>query len=549
MSDLRFKFESKGAGLTEKLNVVEINGFEALSQLYRFEITLVSNSADIDFDDMLNNTATLTIKSHDGNTSVPYHGMLCEFEQLGKSNDFYFYKTVLVPRLWKLTQNKFNDVYTSDKSIPKIIEQVLNDNGLGAFDYEMALKNPFAYRARSFICQYQESSFNFISRWMEKEGLYYYFDQGFMGFGGDKLKITDFKESQPFLSIKHLTYCAPEDLQTAEQDSCVFDFSVKQSAVPQKVVFQDYNYRKADLADDLKSEAFVDLINGHGDVFVYGENLRDKGEAAHLAKIRAEDIKCRKKVYRGKASAVGLQAGHLAAITNHYRMSLNGAYMITAVRHHGSQAGVLLSGAATPFTKQQFGTVYECEFEAIDASTQFRAACTTPRPVVAGVLTGIIDGDMFSSGAQINEHGQYKVQLMYDMSGKLGNKGSSWLRMASPFTGSEHGMHFPLHKGTEVIIGFHNGDPDQPVILGGVCNSENQSRVTSANENLNVIRSKSGNLFSMNDKSGSERIVLGSSAGGSFMAMGKFPKLLEIPTSASAGAFDATALLKMISAI
>src|SRR5574343_485541 len=126
MSDLRFKFESEGTGLTEKLNVVNFEGYEAISQLYRFNITLVSNSDDIDADDMLNNTATLTIKSHDGNTSVPYHGMLCEFEQLGRSNDFFFYRAVLVPRLWKLTLNKFNDVYTGDKTIPQIIESVLN---------------------------------------------------------------------------------------------------------------------------------------------------------------------------------------------------------------------------------------------------------------------------------------------------------------------------------------------------------------------------------------------------------------------------------------
>ncbi len=539
MSDLRFKFESEGAGLTEKLNVVQIEGEEALSQLYRFEITLVSNSDSIDADDMLNNTATLTIKSQDGNTDVPYHGMLCEFEQLGKSNDFYFYRAVLVPRLWKLTLSRFNEVYTGDKTIPQIIEKVLNDNGFGAFDYEVALKNPFAYRGRSFICQYQESSFNFISRWMEKEGLYYYFDQGFMGFGSDKLKITDFKESQPLLSIKHLTYCAPEDLQTAEQDSCVFDFRARQIAMPQKVIVQDYNYRKADLADSLKSDSFVDMMNGHGDVMFYGENLRDTGEAGHLAMVRAEELKCRQKTYKGKATAVGLRAGHMAAISNHFRFGLNGTYMITAVKHRGSQAGVLLAGAATPYTEHHSGTVYECEFEAIGTSAQFRASCVTPRPTIAGMLTAIIDDEGSGQYAQLDKYGQYKVQLMYDQADKWANKGSSWIRMASPYAGANNGMHFPLHKGTEVIIAFMGGDPDQPVIVGAMANSESPNLITNENATANGFSTSGLNKLSLDDKAGNERIFMFSPQGGTALVIGaiggepppppSFPEMPELP--------------------
>jgi type VI secretion system secreted protein VgrG len=543
MSDLRFKFESEGTGLTEKLNVVNFEGYEAISQLYRFNITLVSNSDDIDADDMLNNTATLTIKSHDGNTSVPYHGMLCEFEQLGRSNDFFFYRAVLVPRLWKLTLNKFNDVYTGDKTIPQIIESVLNDNGLSPFDYEIALKNPFAYRGRSFICQYQESSFNFISRWMEKEGLYYYFDQGFMGFGSDKLKITDFKESQPVLSIKHLTYCAPEDLQTAEQDSCIFDFRARQVATPQKVIVQDYNYRKADLADGLKSDSFVDMMHGHGDVMHYGENLRDTGEASHLATIRAEEIKCRQKTYKGKATAVGLRAGNMAAISNHFRFSLNGAYTITAVKHTGTQAGVLLAGAATPYTEQQSGTVYECEIDAIGAGTQFRAASVTPRPSIAGTLSALIDDEGSGKYAQLNEYGDYKVELMYDLSDKFSNKGSSWVRMASPYAGPKNGMHFPLLKGTEVLLAFMGGDPDQPVIIGAVSNSESPNVVTDENVKMNGVSTAGGNMLAMCDDDGAQGVCISSPSSGTVMFMGEMGSFDKDPVPPMP--FDLTQIPKL----
>lgn len=520
MSDLRFKFESTGVGSNDNLNVVKLEGVEALSTLYRFDLILVSNNGELDLENMLKNPATLTIKSQDGNKDVPYHGVLSEIEQLGKTNDFYFYRVVLVPRLWKLTLSKFNEIYLAEKSIPQIIEGVLNDNGLGGQDYQFALKDPSVYRTRSFVCQYRESSFNFICRWMEKEGLYYYFDHGSQAGTAESIKITDYKESQPFDTLLSLSYCQPEDLQTAAQDSCVFEFGSKQSAMPQKVVVQDYNYRKADLKDDLKGEAFVDLMNGQGNVMLYGENLRNAGEANRMATIRAEEVKSRQKVYHGKSTAVGIRPGHQIALSDHYRNSLNVNYMVTNVRHTGSQAGNLLAGAITPYAAEEAGTVYRCEFEAIEAATQFRALICTERPNIAGVLTAIIDDESSGKYAQLNEYGEYKINPLYDFSSKSENKRSAWVRLSSPYAGSEHGMHFPLLKGAEVIIAFSGGDPDQPVILGAVYNSENKNVITDESAQNNLLKTAGGNQLKMSDTEGSQSIALSTPTAGTFIYMG-----------------------------
>jgi type VI secretion system secreted protein VgrG len=508
MSDIRFTFESQGVGPNDKLNVVKIDGVEAISQLFRFDITLASNSKDLDYGALLKNTAKLTIKSQDGQTDVPYHGMLSEIEQLGKSNDFYFYKAVLVPRIWKMSLSHFNEVYLGDKTIPQIIEGVLNDNGFSAMDYEIAQKDPSVYRQRSFVTQYQESSFGFISRWMEQQGLYYYYDHSA---GTDKLKITDFKESQPARSL-NLSYCQPEDLQTANQDVCVYDFVCKQTQLPQKVIVQDYNYRKADLADGLKSEAFIDMMNGSGEIMYYGENLRDMGESGQLANVRAEEFKSRAKVFYGTATAVGLRSGNLFNLSDHYRSDMNTEYMVTHVQHRGSQAGVL-AGTNTPYVDSSVGTTYECDFKAIPSSVQLRPARLTPRPTIAGTLTAVIDDEGSGKYAQLNEYGQYKVKLMYDLVEKSANKGSSWVRMASPYAGASNGMNFPLLKGTEVIIGFMGGDPDQPVIMAAVTNSENKNVVDSENAPANIIKTPGNNLIGLNDVRGQEHIAL-SSVGG-----------------------------------
>jgi type VI secretion system secreted protein VgrG len=140
-------------------------------------------------------------------------------------------------------------------------------------------------------------------------------------------------------------------------------------------------------------------------------------------------------------------------------------------------------------------------------------------------LSGIIDSEGSGSSAELNEYGQYKVQMLYDLSDKRANKGSAWIRMALPYSGDGHGMHFPLLKGAEVVVGFNGGDPDQPVILGAVTNSENKNVVVDSNSQNNGIKSTSGNMIVMNDSSLGRSITLYSPSGSAYFTLGAFPSL------------------------
>jgi uncharacterized protein involved in type VI secretion and phage assembly len=119
--------------------------------------------------------------------------------------------------------------------------------------------------------------------------------------------------------------------------------------------------------------------------------------------------------------------------------------------------------------------------------------------------------------------------MLYDLSDKRASKGSAWIRMASPYAGDGHGMHFPLLKGTEVVVGFNGGDPDQPIILGAVTNSENKNVVVDSNAQQNGMKSVAGNIISMNDSIGNTNIVLHSPQGNSYMILGQFPSLVSSP--------------------
>lgn len=500
-SELRFRFSSS-AFSEDKFDVVNLEGFEAICRPFSFALTLVSDDAQVDFDAMLKNTATLCIYSPDATQEIPYHGVIAQFEQLQRVGNYVFYQAVLVPRLWRLSLYQISEVYLTEKTIPEILESVLQSCKFSSKDCQFSLSG--AYRQRSFVCQYEETHLDFLTRQMEKEGLYYFFDHGSAKDGVDKLLVADALIAHPAATLE-LKYRPADELDTGVAADCVQHFSCRQTPLPQRVIVQDFNYRKAALT--LYAEAQVSA-DGVGDVMFYGENFRTNEEGQRYAKLRAEEIRCRSRVFAGESTAVGLRSGYFMALSHHYRNDFNGRYLVTEIRHRGSQAGALLAGLKTPLASAERATHYANSFAAIAAATQFRAELTTPRPRIAGTMNATVDGEGSGDYAELDEFGQYKVQLPFDLPGKDPNKASAWVRMATPYSGSDHGMHFPLHKNAEVLLSFVDGDPDQPVIVGAVPNSENVSVVNSANPAVNQIRTKAGNQLRMNDTKGSPGIVL-----------------------------------------
>lgn len=491
----KFEFSSEAFD-ADKFAVVNMSGFESISKPFRFMLTLVSDDAGIDFDKVLQNAATFRIFAPDGASSTPYHGVIAEFDQLQQTDGYVFYRALLVPRLWHLSLYQMSEVYLNDQSIPQIIEKVLKGGRLTSADYELKLSG--SYRERSFVCQYQETHLDFVSRWMEKEGMYFFFDHEGKK---EKIVIADNKSMHPAQAVKVL-YRPVDQKDTGSAADSVQDFVCRQKPLPKQVVLRDYNHRKASVELKVMEPVFD---NGIGEVNLYGENFRNETEGQRYAKLRAEEILCGGKVFTGEATAVGLRSGYLMEMDRHYRDNFNGQYLVTEVHHEGSQAAALLAGIKTSYSEGQGGeTIYRNTFRAIPATAQFRPERTTPRPRVSGTMNATIDAAGSSQYAELDEYGQYKVQLPFDSTDKDAGKGSARVRMASPYSGSDHGMNFPLHKDAEVLLSFIDGNPDEPVILGAVPNSENPSIVNQANPYENKITTAGGNVIHMGDQAGKE---------------------------------------------
>lgn len=519
----RFEFGSDDFD-ARTFSVVNMEGFESISKPFRFKLVLVSDDPDIDMKKMLKKACTLRIFSFDGKTAMPYHGVLAEFEQLHQANGYVFYQALLVPRLWRLSLYQISEVYLNEQTIPEILETVLKDGQLGTADYEKKLSG--SYRQRSFVCQYQETHLDFLSRWMEKEGMYYFFDHDGTA---DKVVVVDDKNMHPAEAVK-ASYRPSDELDTGTTSDSVQSFICRQKPLPRQVVMQDFNYRKADTELKVSHNVSED---GFGDVMLYGENYRNRDEGKRYAKIRAEEIICGGEIFLGEATAVGLRSGHFMELAHHYRGKFNGKYLVTEIHHEGSQAGALLDGIKNPYSSKAGETAYRNTFQAIPAAVQFRAPRSTVKPHIAGTMSATIDAEGSGQYAELDEYGQYKVQLPFDRSDKAANKGSARVRMASPYAGQQHGMHFPLHKNAEVLLSFAGGDPDEPIILSAVPNSENSNMVNNRNSSQSVIHTGGGNRFQMEDKQGRESVSLSSPHKATFIRMGAPSVTATLPFSPS----------------
>ncbi|MFA5183527.1 MAG: type VI secretion system tip protein TssI/VgrG [Syntrophales bacterium] len=509
-TDRKFSFTS-GALAPETFGVVRFHGEEGLSSCYRFEATLVTAEAELDLREVLLNSVKFTIHRQGGD--VVFHGVPVTFEQLQQVGAAVFYRVVMVPKLWRLSLTRHNQVFL-DKTVPEIVAACLQDGGLSALDYELRLQKD--YSPWEYVCQYGESHLDFISRWLEREGMYYYFEAGV---AGEKVIITDSKIAHTSMDQgKTLYYSPPSGLESGHMQEVLSTFFCRQQMLPHKVILKDYNYRRPSL--DMTGEAEV-YAQGHGDVYIYGEHLRSPEEGAALAKIRAEEILCWEQRFDGESSVPYLRPGYTFDLQDHYRGSFNRDYLTVHLTHEGNQAGYMLSGLGAELGEGERETWYRNTFTVLPAEVQFRPERKTPKARFNGVLNAKIDAAGSGQYAELDEQGRYKIILPFDTSGRKDGKASAWVRMMQPYAGSGHGMHFPLHKGTEVLLSFIDGDPDRPIIAGAVTNPETPSPVNADNQTKSRLVSASGNEFHMEDQAGKERILLNSPATQTFVRLGQ----------------------------
>ncbi len=468
-------------------------GREAISRTYEFDIALKLTGLDVDVAAAVGARGTLTIDRGLGAPPFVFHGILSSVELINDFGAYGLYVAKLVPTYWQLTLTHHSRIFT-DASIPEIFEALLKEGGLGADDYRLSLWND--YSKLEHVCQYRESNYDFIARLAEREGIYFYFEQGE---GREVLVFTDTRSAHKKLGAKPVKYFAapPGDVSAGES---LRSFRCRSNALPGRVKVADYNYLKP----SLEVTGSADL-SGKGDIVLWGENVKTPGESTRYASIRAEEIAARQTIYTGMGPQFYLRPGYTFLLEEHPRIVFNSEYLVTELEHIGNQS------ASAEDLELLFGVhptkeVYLATVHAIPHATQYRAERKTRWPRVDGIVDGVVDGMAASPYAQIDGHGRYKVNVFFDEGDAIDGSRSTWVRMLQPHSGAVEGHHFPLRKGTEVHLVFLGGDPDRPVIVGAAHNAETPSVVTQSNYTKNVIRTGSNNYIEMEDLLGSTHV-------------------------------------------
>lgn len=523
MISKRFAFKTGDGPELPGLHVVRFKGRERYSEPFEFRIVLAaSNMAAMEaMDDALSKSATLSLLSATGRDKREFHGIPRHVRQLYRRNDLTYYEVTLVPHLWLMGETRGSYVFV-DKSFDAILENVLGRASPDAGRYKLHLKS--VYKPRDLVLQYNESALDFIHRWMEFYGIYYYFDHAS---GRDEPVFTDTIDTLGKTTHGEgvLHYDPVNGLRSVDADRKIQNFTVEKRRLPARVRLKNYSSDRPDL--DLVADAEVSA-RGSGEVCLYGQSFSTIEDGRALARIRAEEIICRGEVYRGDATTPFLCVGQYFTLRDHYQTSLNADYQVTAVNHHGNQSQFLQESGLSLDRDAIVpgGGGYHCDFEAIARRTLFRPRRKTPVPVFPGNITGHIDGVQNGEYAELDDNGRYKVRLPLDDGDteKGAGKASCWLRMAQPYGGAgRRGIHFPLVKGTEVLLTAIDGDLDRLMIQSVVPNNLHPGPVDAENQTANVIATAAGNVIKMEDENGGQGVHIFSPTGDSRLSLGWMP--------------------------
>lgn len=504
-----FSITSRGLP-NDALHVVRFSGREAISELFEFDLTLLTESAKPD--DLLARPATLTLHSPTGD--LPFHGAIARVDSLQRYGPYSLYRVLLKPRFFVLTLVKGHRIFLN-KTLPEFTAEVLTSSGFAAPD-DFEYRCSQSYPSLELVCQYAESPFAFLSRWFERDGLCYFFEHDR---GRDRLTISDTNMAfAPLPGLANFVYAQASGLDDPQRDRVIHSFTMTRKVAPQRMRVQDYNYRKP----ELKLQAQIDVAErGVGELSLYGDHPHTLDEAKRLVGVRKQEALCQETLYKGESGAPYFRAGYVFKLDGHFRPDCNQEHLLLSVQHAGAQEAYLSSALGLNVSSggaQNLG--YRCAFTSIPAATPFRPERKTKAPRVYGGVNARIDAAGAGEYAELDEQGRYKVILPFDLSGRKDGAASTWIRMAQPYAGGNHGMHFPLLKGTEVLVTFVNGDPDRPVIAAALPNPATPSPVNDASGTQSRITTAGQNKIHFEDKDGSQRIVLQTPTAGTWLRLG-----------------------------
>ncbi|MDJ0656457.1 MAG: type VI secretion system tip protein VgrG [Xanthomonadales bacterium] len=484
----------------DKLFISNLWVKEGVSQLYTINATAFSEDGDIKLEDLLGKTATVEIEVHEG---IRYfHGYVARFSFSEYQDTWAVYQLEIKPWTWFLNRTSDCRIF-QEKKVPDIFKELSAEYGFT--DVEDRLTG--TYRTWEYCVQYRETAFNFLSRLLEQEGIYYYFKHEA---GKHTLVLADdYSAHEPFPNYASLKYYPPHHDDLRERDH-IQAIRATKSVRSGKYVHDDYDLEAPKKNLEAKSQITRPHVMSSFEQRDYPGEYTENGDGDNYAKIRMQEEAASYDVVQGTGDARGLAPGFLFSLQQHDRSMENREYLVLYAEQEYRIDSYISSDASSA------AHTFQCRFQAVPSAERYRPPRLTARPFVQGPQTAVVVGP---SGEEIwpDKYGRVKVQFHWDRLGRKDENSSCWIRVAQMWAGKKWGAQFIPRCGHEVVVSFLEGDPDQPLITGSVYNGDNMPTYelpgNKTQSGIKTRSSKGGGTDNFNeirfeDKIGSEQLYV-----------------------------------------
>ncbi len=471
-----------------------LSGDEAVSSLFRFDATLISEQADLSFDAIVGKNVTVVLEAP-GAAKRYLNGYVSQFAHVPRFGDFSEYRAEIVPWAWFLTQTRDCRIF-QDLSVPDIVRTIFGEYAFADF----LLKLQGSYQPREYCVQYRETDMAFVARLLEEEGIFFYFAHED---GKHTLVLADGASGWATATNERVTFQTEVDQALAPD--AMQGFAKRQAVRPGKLTLRDYNFERPTV--DLTSKA-TGTAGRDFEVFEYPGGYATQAEGDQLATTMQTAEDATRTLFLGTTRHRGLVPGHRFDLSKHPVSGMDDSYVVLRARHEASEpwGPATAAGDGTP--------AYTSDVECVALQTTFRPARTTPRPIVQGVQSAVVVGP---DGEEIftDQYGRVKVKFVWDREGRANEKSSCWIRVSQSWAGKRFGTMFLPRIGQEVLVDFLDGDPDRPIVTGRVYNGANMppyelpaNQTRSTMKSLSSKGGKGFNEIRFEDKADDEQLFV-----------------------------------------
>lgn len=449
---------------------------EELGRLFEYELDLLSGDFAIDHDKVLGQLMTVRLETASGTRY--FNGAVASFAQVGTWGDYARYRAILRPWLWFLTRTADCRIF-QEQTVPDIIKAIFRE--LGFSDFRESLSA--TYRTWDYCAQYRETDFNFVSRLMEREGIYYYFTHDD---GKHTLVLSDSVSAHgPFSGYENISWFPPDERARQQRDG-IWEWATTADVRTGSYVHTDYDFEKPAADLQAKRQVADNYEQSQHEWFDYPGGYLQSSDGNQYAQARIQELHAQRQSMRGEGNPRGLAVGYLFSLTDHPRDDQNQEYLVVSARYELQ---------SDEFESRQMadlaGELFHGWFTAIPSSQQFRVESATPKPFVHGPQPAVVVGP---NGKEIwtDKYGRIKVQFFWDRLGKKDENSSCWLRVAQQWAGQNWGFLFIPRIGQEVLVDFLEGDPDRPIVTGRLYNANQMPPYTLPDaETQSVLKTRS----------------------------------------------------------